>query len=145
VTEQEFAVTADQLWAVLTDPVRYPGWLVGAKRIREVSPDWPEAGGYFKHTVGFGPITVSDRTIVREVEPRRLLALFVRARPVIEAVVRFDVTSRGSLCTLRMTETPLRAYKLITPLARPLIRVRNERSMKRLKDIVESATTSQAQ
>ncbi|MGZ8819000.1 MAG: SRPBCC family protein [Mycobacterium sp.] len=138
VTEKAFVVTATELFAVLVDPDTYPKWLVGTKNIREVSSDWPAPGSYFKHTVGFGPIAIPDRTTVRDVETPRMLTLFVRARPVVEAVVQFDVTSKGDTCTLRMTETPVGVFKVVAPLTRPLIGARNERSLQRLADFVDT-------
>lgn len=138
VTEQKFLVTATELFAVLVDPDTYPRWLVGTKEIRMVSSDWPAPGSSFKHRVGFGPISIPDRTTVRDIESPKRLTLFVRARPVLEAVVQFDVTNTGESCVLKMTETPVSFYNIVAPLARPLIRVRNERSLQRLKDLVEA-------
>lgn len=138
VTEKTFVVAATEVFAALVDPDTYPQWLVGTKNIREVSSDWPAPGSYFKHTVGFGLIAIPDRTTVRDVETPHMLTLFVRARPVVEAVVQFDVTSNGDTCTLRMTETPVGVYKVIAPLARPLIQARNERSLLRLAAFIDT-------
>lgn len=131
VTERTFAA-ATVLFAVLLDPYTYPRWLVGTKNIPALSTFWPEAGSYFKHTVGFGPFAIPDRTTVRNVETPHHLTLFVRARPIVEAVVQFDVTTKGSTCTLRMTETPVGVYKVVAPIAVPLSRARYERSLQRL-------------
>lgn len=144
VTEQKFLVTATGLFAVLVDPDTYPRWLVGTKEIRIVSSDWPTPGSSFKHRVGFGPISISDRTTVRDIESPNRLTLFVRARPVLEAVVQFDVTNIGRSCLLTMTETPVGLYKIMAPLAGPLIRARNERSLRRLKDLVEARSVKTA-
>jgi len=138
VTDKTFAVTAAELFAVRVDPDSYPRWLTGTKNISNVSSDWPARGSYFKHTVGFGPIAIPDRTTVRDVETAQLVTLFVRARPVVEAIVQLDVTSNGDACTLRMTKDPVSVYKVIAPLACPLIRARSERSLQRLKDFVET-------
>ena len=147
VTEQKFAISPAALFDVLVDPTTYPKWLVGAKHIREISPDWPAPESWFKHTVGFGPLAIPDRTTLRDVEAPIMLELLVRARPAIEAVVRFDVVPKADGCLLRMTETPAGLYKFVSPLAQPLIRARNERSLRRLRDLVDqlprtSASTS---
>lgn len=142
VTEQDFAVSTTTLFTVLTEPETYPRWLVGAKRIREVTPDWPQVGSDFKHVVGFGPLAFPDRTTVRETAAPTTLELLVRVRPVLEAVVRFQLTSTAAGCTLRMTETPVGIYRFIAPLAQPLIRIRNERSLQRLHDVVAALATS---
>jgi len=136
VTEQTFEVSSGALFALLAEPETYPHWLVGAKGIREVSPDWPAVGSSFKHVVGFGPLAIPDRTTVRKLAAPTMIELLVRARPLLEAVVRFEVEDRAGGCRLRMTETPVGVYKFLAPLARPLIRARNERSLHRLRDVV---------
>lgn len=137
ITEQTFKSAAGELFAVLVNPDTYPQWLVGTKNIRDVAPDWPRPGSFFKHTVGFGPLTIADKTTVRAVDAPRTLEMLVRARPALEAVVRFEVISKSDGCKVIMTETPVGVYKFVSLLAQPLIRARNERSMKRLKDLVD--------
>jgi len=143
ITEQGFTVPASTLFETLTNPASYPHWLVGTRNIREVSDNWPQPTSYFKHTVGFGPLAIPDRTTVREIDQPRMIELLVRARPVIEAVVRFEIVPSLSGCTLRMEETPVGVYKLFSPLAQPLIRARNARSMQRLRSLVEPDTGPQ--
>ena len=91
ITEQTFSVSASTLFDTLIGPDTYPRWLIGTRHIREVSDDWPRPASYFKHTVGCGPIVIPDRTTVRAADPPKMLEMLVRARPVIEAVVRFEV------------------------------------------------------
>ena len=140
VTQHSFDVPADRLFAVLVDPETYPAWLVGTKKIRHVSSRWPEPGSHFKHTVGFGPLAIPDTTSVRALEGPRMLEMMVRARPAIEAVVRFEVEPIGpTSCRLTMIETPVGPYRLIAPVAQPLIRGRNERSLHRLEKALDTA------
>ena len=140
VTRHTFNIPGDRLFTVLVDPETYPAWLVGAKKIRDVSPAWPAPGSHFKHTVGFGPIALPDKTSVRAVQEPRMLELLVRARPVLEAVVRFDVSETGpDSCHLTMTETPVGPYKLIAPVAQPLIQARNAHSLDRLETLIKRA------
>ena len=142
VTEQAFEAPAAALFAFIVEPATYPKWLVGTKTIREVSPNWPSKNSFFKHAVGFGPLAIPDVTTLRDIEAPHMLELLVRARPLIEAVVRFDVASKGTGSVLRMTETPVGLYKLISPLAQPLIRARNERSLTRLHGLVTNSATA---
>jgi uncharacterized protein YndB with AHSA1/START domain len=143
-TEQTFTTAAQELFDAVVDPDTYPHWLVGARKIRSVSDDWPSPDSFFEHTVGFGPIVIPDTTSVIAIDPPRMLELLVRARPAVEAVVRFEVESTPSGCTLRMTETPAGVYKMISAVAQPLIRARNERSLKRLKKYLESGASVRA-
>jgi hypothetical protein len=144
VTEQVFPTARSSLFAVLTDPTTYPRWLVGAKRIREVSSDWPAEGSEFKHVVGFGPLAIPDRTSVMGVAQDEMLELLVRARPVVEATVRFDLELSPLGCLLRMTETPRGMYKVMSPIARPLIDARNRRSLRRLAAVVAASGSVRA-
>ena len=137
VTTHAFDATPNEVFRTLTDAAHYPDWLVGAKHIRHVSPDWPAVGSHFKHRVGFGPATLPDRTSVRAIEPDRRLELFVRARPLLEAHVEFTLEPQGSGCVLTMTETPAGLFKLLAPLTQPLVKARNERSIQRLVELVE--------
>jgi len=138
ITEQEFDVTAPTLFDAITNPYSYPNWLVGTRRIRGVSSNWPQPTSYFKHTVGFGPLAIPDRTTVRAIEEPRMVEMLVRARPAIEAVVRFEIAPSRLGCTLRMEETPVGVYKILSALAGPLIRLRNERSLQRLRSMLDT-------
>lgn len=142
ITEQDFNVSATALFVALVNPDTYPHWLVGARNIRSVSDDWPQPKSFFEHTVGFGPIVIPDRTTVRAVDPPDMLELRVRARPFLEAVVRFEVAASPTGCRLSMRETPIGIYKGISALAQPLIRARNERSLQRLKAHLESPSSA---
>jgi len=142
VSERRFRHGVDRVFRALIDPEGYPRWLVGAKRIREVDPSWPQPGSEFHHVAGFGPITIADRTTVLELEAPRLLVLRVRARPAIAATVRFELTPSSTGCLLTMTETPVGPYRCIAPLLAPLIQMRNARSLQRLADLVDGAERS---
>jgi len=135
--EQSFQLAPDELFEILTTPDTYPHWLVGAKRIRRVVPAWPSVGSYFEHVVGVGALAIADRTSVTAIEPPVMLELLVRARPLIRASVRFDVEPNSDGCLLRMTETPIGAYKLASAVLQPLIRARNAGSMHRLSKLVD--------
>lgn len=144
VTEQTLVASPRVVFDTIADPITYPQWLVGTKRIVEVAPSWPEPGASFRHVVGFGPLALSDRTTVCELERSQMLEMFVRARPIIEATVRLDVRPHPTGCVLRMTETPTGWYKLISPILQPFIRARNERSLRRLVNVVSSRLAASA-
>lgn len=140
--EETFAVPQSELFDALVNPDTYPHWLVGARRIRSVSDDWPQPASFFKHTVGFGPWTIADSTTVRAIGSPDMLELLVRARPLLEATVRFEVEVEPAGCRLRMSETPTGIYKALSAAAQPLIRARNRRSLQRLKAFVESSAVT---
>jgi uncharacterized protein YndB with AHSA1/START domain len=131
-TVRTFDASISDVYATLIEPTTYPRWLVGAKRIREVAPQWPAVGTWFEHVVGFGPFQLADRTTSLGADAPRRLELLVRARPLLKATVRFELVERASGCLLTMTETPQGMYRRIAKLAAPLLRRRNERSLQRL-------------
>jgi uncharacterized protein YndB with AHSA1/START domain len=135
-TQKTFAATAPELFSVLVEPETYPEWLVGAKRIRSVSPAWPEPGSSFEHVVGFGPLAIPDHTRVLDVDPPRSLTMLVKVRPLLEAKVNFSIEPHPVGSLLTMTENPVGVFTAISPIAQPLIRARNERSMQRLVKVV---------
>ena len=144
ISERSFEVAPARLFAVLVDPTTYPEWLIGAKKIRSVDANWPAVGSKFHHTVGFGPLALRDSTSVRDMDDGRMLELEVRARPVLEAVVRFEITATGTGCRLRHIESPMGPYKLIAPVISPLVKARNDGSLNRLAAIVERVSSTSA-
>lgn len=144
ITERHIPATVAEAYATLVAAPHYPDWLVGAKRIREVSADWPARDSWFEHVVGFGPIQVADRTTSLGTEPDVMLELLVRARPFIAATTKFELTAQpGGGCFLRMTETPTGVYKVLSAVAGPLLRLRNERSLQRFAAVVSAGLTAE--
>jgi uncharacterized protein YndB with AHSA1/START domain len=134
----EIPVPIDEVWAVLADPTTYPRWLVGAVEILSVDDDWPVPGSSFRHRVGVaGPLTTQDSTTVRVVDTPRQLVLEARARPFGRAHVEIEVRARAGGCEVAMREGMMAPLTRLTPLAQPLIAARNERSLRRLRDLPE--------
>lgn len=131
---REFDRSAPEVFRVLIDPRTYPHWLVGAADIRDVDDDWPRVGSKFHHRVGVRPFTIADSTELRANEPPRMLRLAVRARPLVSAVVTFQVVGDAERCVVTMEEEPaVRAIgTMVRPLMDPLTHVRNHLSLKRL-------------
>jgi uncharacterized protein YndB with AHSA1/START domain len=84
----------DEVFDVLLDPTTYPDWLVGADRVRAVDDGWPAPGTAFHHTVGVGPLKVSDKTTVVSVDRPHRLELMAHVGPVMTARVTFELASR---------------------------------------------------
>lgn len=137
ISEADFSVSVSDLFDVIVDPETYPRWLIGTRRIRAVSDDWPSPQSSFKHSVGFGLLMIADVSTLRAIQPPVMMELLVRARPVLEAVVRFELapTSAGSRLTMR--ETPIGVCSVLAAVAQPLIQARNEASLHRLRALVE--------
>jgi len=137
-TSRTIDADPESVWRIVVDPTTYPQWLIGAQAVVKVDPAWPRPGSKFFHRVGVGPFTVSDSTVVEEVEPGQRLRLAVRARPFISAIATFELVSDGTRTVVSIEEEP--RWRLIGELVRPMLdpstHVRNHRSLRRLEDVV---------
>jgi uncharacterized protein YndB with AHSA1/START domain len=126
------------VFAVLADPDAYPGWVVGAQRIRGVEGSWPEAGARFHHAVGVWPLRLRDSTEVLEVAPGSRLVLEARARPMGRARVELELRDQDGATEVVMRESPTSGPARLLPraLLAPTIRRRNEVSLDRLARLV---------
>lgn len=133
------------VWAVLADPPTYEEWVVGNKEIRDHDPKWPAAGTEFHHKVGFGPVSVKDKTVSLEAVTSRRLAMNVRAFPAGQGIVTFDLTEAGEGTHVRMEELPAGGpIKRLWPALVPLVKVRNAETLRRLRRLAERRHRAQA-
>ncbi len=125
------------VWDALANPGGYGYWVAGSKLIRDVEGDWPAPGSRFHHTVGVGPIKVSDHTESLEADPPERLRIRAKARPLGTATVTMEMTPRAGGTLVRMTETPDGLGKLVklNPLFHVLTRLRNAESLMRLEEL----------
>jgi uncharacterized protein YndB with AHSA1/START domain len=135
------SATPERVFEVLSDPACYPRWVVGAKRFRAADPGFPAPGTRFHHAVGLGPLEVRDHTQVVAFETPRRVVLKARARPVGTATVTIEVRAEDGGSHVTLLEGPGDAVSRIffNPLTDPLIRRRNDESLRRLRALVERA------
>ncbi len=127
------------VWDVLADPPSYEEWVVGNKEIRDHDRSWPAPGTEFGHKVGFGPLTVRDKTAALESLAPRRLVMNVRALPVGHGIVTIELAESGSGTLVRMEEQPVGGpVKLLWPVFEPLVKLRNAETLRRLKRLAES-------
>ena len=133
------AATPERVFEVLSDPACYPRWVVGAKRFRSADPGFPAPGTRFHHAVGLGPFEVKDHTQVLEFDAPRLVKLRARARPVGTAIVTLEVRPEDGGSHITMYEAPGDPLSrlVFNALTDPLVRRRNDESLRRLKALVE--------
>jgi uncharacterized protein YndB with AHSA1/START domain len=131
--------TPEQIWAVLADGWLYPGWVVGATRMRAVEPAWPEQGAKLHHSAGVWPAVLSDNTEVLTVDPGRSIRLRARGWPVGEAEVAITLTAVDGETLVEMEEDAVSGPALLVPkpLRSILVRVRNVETLRRLAFIAE--------
>lgn len=137
VNNVDVDVAPDEVFGLFADGRRYAEWVVGAKHIRSVDPNWPAVGSKLHHTVGLGPIELKDNTQVLEVQEPERLMLEARFRPIGRARIELTVTAEGGGSRVRMEETVLRTPPWLGKMVDPTIFARNAEALRRLKEILE--------
>ncbi len=130
----------DRVFGVLSNPRSYAHWVVGSKEVRAAEADWPAKGTKFHHTVGFGPVTIKDHTLVEEVDPPRRLVLRARSRPLGAARIVLYLESESGRTRVTMDEHPVGGLpmRLLAKVVDPLLHGRNTRALQRLKSLAEA-------
>jgi uncharacterized protein YndB with AHSA1/START domain len=138
VNEIDVAAPPQAVWDVLADPHAYAEWVLGTKRIRDADAGFPAAGTRLYHTVGAGPLTLSDSTAVVESEPPARLVLDARLGPLGSARVVITLHERDPGTHVVLREQAGRgASRVLWPAGDLVLRGRNRWSLERLKEIVE--------
>ncbi len=123
----------------LLDAWTYGIWVKGAKNIRKVEASWPAPGSKFHHSSGIGPVMTRDETRMIRHEPDLLVELNMQLWPAGEGVVRLELTPAGDQTRVTMheefTKGPLAVLDNIVQ--QVALKVRNNWSLRKLKDIVE--------
>ena len=130
-------VPPETVWAVLSAPSGYGYWVVGSKYIRDADAAFPAVGTKLHHTIGVGPLTLSDHTEVLEAEPPRRLKLRAKGRPFGTASVEVLLEPRSGGTDVSIVEDPDQIYTPLkyNPLVQLATRVRNAESLMRLEEL----------
>ena len=131
--------TPDDLFAVLADGWLYPVWVVGAARMRDVDPEWPQEGARIHHSLGVWPLMIHDTTEMIEWDPPRRVRLRPKAGLLGRGVIRFDVRPHGDGIAVTIAEEPVTGLPAVLPriLWRPLLVLRNHECLNRLAFLAE--------
>lgn len=133
----ELAAAPERVWAVLADPHSYADWVVGARRIRAADETWPASGAMLHHELAAG---IEDSTTVLESDEGKRLVLRARARPAGIAEVVMTVEPNGDGSKVRMEEKAVSGPASLIPeiVLAPLVKARNEESLRRLGELARS-------
>jgi uncharacterized protein YndB with AHSA1/START domain len=125
------------VWDALADLGGYGYWVPGSKVIRDADPEWPAPGSRFHHTIGLGPIKVSDHTVALDSRPPELLRLRAKGRPLGMATITLELTPRDAGTVVRISETLDGPYVLLnlSPLVHLATKGRNAESLMRLEEL----------
>ncbi|WP_461023828.1 SRPBCC family protein [Thalassiella azotivora] len=138
-TSKPARCTPDQVFDVLDDGWTYPLWVVGASRMRDVDPGWPEPGARLHHSVGLWPLLIDDTTSCVEYERGRRIRLTARGWPAGEADVLVEVEPNADGCLVTITEDASEGPGTLVPgvLRHPALRIRNDEALRRLVLLAE--------
>lgn len=133
------ACTPAEVFAVLANGWLYPGWVVGASRMRDVEVAWPSAGSSIHHSFGVWPVLINDTTSVLEWDPPSHALLKARGWPAGSAHVSIDVQPETRGCSVSITEDAVEGPGLLVP--KPVrtvaIFLRNQETLQRLAYLAE--------
>ncbi len=141
MSRNQVTVTASPaaVFEVLDDADAYPRWVVGARRMRRVDPEWPAEGSEFHHAIGLPGAELHDSTEVLEHVPLHRIVLEVRFRPTGTARVELtvDTTDEGTVVTMEETPDSGPVSWLPRFVIEPTLHARNALSLQRLRHEVE--------
>jgi uncharacterized protein YndB with AHSA1/START domain len=129
----------EAVFDVLDDAYAYPRWVVGARRVRRVDPNWPAVGSRFHHAIGTAAGELHDSSKVIERESPHRIVLEVRFRPTGVANVEIDVARDGDRSIVTLVESPTCGPVSHLPrfITDPLLFVRNALGLQRLRHEIE--------
>lgn len=110
-----FHCSPESVFAVFSSGWLFPGWVVGASRMRRVDADWPHVGSQLHHSFGVWPLVLDDRTTVLRWEPSHRFVIRAAGWPMGEAQVRIDVFPHAQGCTVRIHETAVKGPGKLVP------------------------------
>ena len=134
----------DEVFAFFADGWTYADWVVGAKEVRRVEGAWPAPGSSFHHSVGVGPANLKDRTEVLELDEPRRLVLDARAYPLGRALVELLIEPDGMGTRVVMREHLANVPGIVNRVIDPLIHVRNDESLRRLRRAIQARVATRA-
>ena len=131
--------TPEAVFRVLADGWLYPAWVVGASRMRDVDPEWPEPGARLHHSVGVWPALLDDTTSSVRWHPPHQMVMTARGWPLGEARVTIDVKPAAGGCLVRIQEEAVSgpATAIPTTIADVILQWRNAETLHRLAYLAE--------
>ena len=135
--ERFMPVPPQAVWEALADAGGYRYWVPGSRVIRDADANWPAAGSKFHHTVGVGPLEISDHTESLEARQPELLRMRAKGRPLGTATVTMEMTPRDGGTVVRMTESADGPGWLLdlNPVFWLFTKARNAESLMRLEEL----------
>lgn len=141
-----FHCPPESVFAVLASGWLFPGWVVGASRMRTVDADFPHVGAQLHHSFGLWPLVIDDRTTVLEWNPPRRMIIQAAGWPMGEARVRLEVEPHPRGAKVRIHEAAVKGPGTLIP--KPLLHaglwLRNIETLRRLAHMAEAGAAGRA-
>lgn len=120
---------------VLRNGESYGDWVVGTRRVREASANWPGPGAALHYEVGYSALRKGDRTLSVAYQPDELLELEVQAWPFgsIRVVITADAVADGTKVVIEEGPKEGVLTAVPSPLVDAAIGLRNVETLRRLE------------
>ncbi|MET9506354.1 SRPBCC family protein [Streptomyces sp. NPDC006622] len=131
-----------RVWAVLADGERYADWVVGTAETHPVRGQWPQVGAEIGYEVRFGPVRLTNRTVVRRCQEGAALELEARAGVLGTARIAIELRPWGEHCLVIVDEHPLQGAggALHNAGVEALIQLRHRAMLARLATVCEDGS-----
>jgi hypothetical protein len=128
-------LTPGDVFRVLSDGKSYGYWVVGTRKVRDVTGSWPQPGGQIHYTAGYLPLRKDDITRSLECDPDSRLKLEAHAWPAGSLHIEIQVLPSPTGCTVVIEEHPKKGIlrTLHNPLVDLAIKLRNVETLRRLE------------
>ncbi|WP_069770330.1 SRPBCC family protein [Streptomyces sp. LUP30] len=138
-------VSPQTVWAVLSDGSRYADWVVGTSSSEPVWGQWPQVGAAIGYEVRFGPLRLTNETVVRHCEEGSELELEAHAGVLGTARIAIELRPWGEHCLVIVDEHPLQGAggRFHNAGAEALIQLRHRAMLARLARVCEEQDRSE--
>ncbi|KRD20975.1 MULTISPECIES: SRPBCC family protein [unclassified Streptomyces] len=138
-------VSPQTVWTVLADGGRYAEWVVGTASSEPVRGRWPQVGSAIGYEVRFGPLRLTDETVVRHCEEGSELELEAHAGMLGSARIAIELRPWGEHCLVIVDEHPLQGAsgRLHNVGFEGLIQLRHRAMLARLARVCEEQGRSE--
>lgn len=139
-------LSPDDVFRVLSDGNSYSYWVVGTRKVRDVTGPWPEPGSQIHYTAGHLPLRKDDVTTSVAFDPGHRLQLEARAWPAGSLHIELQVLSSPTGCTVVIEEHPKTGVlkTLHNPVVDLAIKLRNVETLRRLENRVREQAAQPA-
>jgi carbon monoxide dehydrogenase subunit G len=142
----EIAAPAGSVWDLVSDPRRYPEWVVVTDRMIEVPSDGLRQGATYREYAGLAPFKAESAWLVTVFEPpRHQVHLGADGTVEVELTIEIEPIDGGSRLTQTLDVRPRGMLGALMGVMWPLVMERrlqraNDQTVANVKRLVESGS-----